>query len=172
MKRPKWDTARARQLLDEGWDTVAVADAVGVSVNALRSWMHRQNLKATKKTDTEPVPSADQQEQDPGGAPAGSELASAVELEGQSAKADARKLRPTLVPTSLIRAVATIREYGCYKYHDPENWRKVDPQRYRDALYRHLLAYLDDPEGVDEESGLPHLWHLACNAAFLIEMAE
>lgn len=70
MKRPKWDTARARQLLDEGWDTVAVADAVGVSVNALRSWMHRQNLKATKKTDTEPVPSADQQEQDPGGAPA------------------------------------------------------------------------------------------------------
>ena len=31
--------------------------------------------------------------------------------------------------SSLIRAVATIREYGCYKYHDPENWRKVDPQR-------------------------------------------
>lgn len=55
------------------------------------------------------------------------------------------------------------------KYHDPENWRSVEPQRYRDALYRHWLAYLEDPGGVDEESGLPHLWHLACNAAFLIE---
>ena len=172
MKRTKWDTARARQLLDEGWDTVEVADAVGVSVNTLRSWMRRQNLKDAKKADTDPAPSADQQEQDPDGVPAGSEPTRAVEPESQSAKADAGKLRPTLVPTSLIRAVATVREYGCYKYHDPENWRKVDPQRYRDALYRHLLAYLDDPEGVDEESGLPHLWHLACNATFLIEMAE
>jgi hypothetical protein len=26
--------------------------------------------------------------------------------------------------------------------------------------------------GVDEESGLPHLWHLACNIAFLIEMED
>lgn len=172
VKRTKWDTVRARQLLDEGRDAVAVAGAVGVSVNTLRSWMRRQNLKAAKKTDTEPAPSADQQEHDPDGAPAGSEPTRAVEPESQSAKADAGKLRPTLVPTSLIRAVATVREYGCYKYHDPENWRKVDPQRYRDALYRHLLAYLDDPEGVDEESGLPHLWHLACNVAFLIEMAE
>lgn len=88
----------------------------------------------------------------------------------QSIKADKGKLRLTLVPTSLITAVATVREYGCCKYHDPENWRKVDPQRYRDALYRHWLAYLADVNGVDVESGLPHLWHLACNAAFLIEL--
>ena len=88
---------------------------------------------------------------------------------GQTAKADAGKDRPTLVPTSLIRAVTAIREYGCRKYHDPENWRRVEPQRYRDAAYRHWLAYLDG-EKTDEESGLPHLWHLACNLAFLIEM--
>jgi hypothetical protein len=88
----------------------------------------------------------------------------------QSVKADGGKIRPTLVPSSLIRAVATVRGYGCEKYGDPENWRKVEPQRYRDALYRHLLAYVEDPHGVDAESGLPHLWHLACNAAFLIEM--
>ena len=87
----------------------------------------------------------------------------------QQAKADAGKPRPTLVPVSLIEAVATIREYGCEKYHDPENWRQVEPQRYRDALYRHWLAYLKG-EKCDLESGLPHLWHLACNAAFLIEM--
>ena len=87
-----------------------------------------------------------------------------------TAKADAGKPRPTLVPTSLIRAVTAVREYGTAKYHDPENWRTVEPQRYRDALYRHWLAYLEDPNGTDVESGLPHLWHVACNVAFLIEM--
>ena len=88
----------------------------------------------------------------------------------QSAKADMGKLRLTLVPIRLIQAVAAVREYGTKKYRDPENWRKVEPQRYRDALYRHWLAYLEEPAGVDEESGLPHLWHLACNAAVLIAL--
>lgn len=87
----------------------------------------------------------------------------------QQAKADAGKPRPTLTPVSLIDAVTAVRMYGNEKYHDSENWRKVEPQRYRDALYRHWLAYLKG-EKCDQESGLPHLWHLATNAAFLIEM--
>lgn len=87
----------------------------------------------------------------------------------QEAKADAGKPRPTLVPVSLINAVTAVREYGCQKYHAPENWRKVDKQRYKDAAYRHWLKYIDGEEN-DDESGLPHLWHLACNVAFLIEM--
>ena len=87
----------------------------------------------------------------------------------QQAKADAGKPRPTLVPVSLIEAVTAVRMYGNEKYHDPENWRQVEPQRYQDALYRHWLSYLKG-EKCDPESGLPHLWHLACNAAFLIEM--
>ena len=87
----------------------------------------------------------------------------------QEAKADAGKLRPTLVPVSLIMAVAAIREYGCNKYHDPDNWRRVEPERYRDAAYRHWLAYLYG-QHLDPESGLPHLWHCACNLAFLIEL--
>lgn len=87
----------------------------------------------------------------------------------QEAKADAGKLRPTLVPVSLITAVAAIREYGCKKYSDPDNWKRVEPQRYRDALYRHWLAYLEG-EYYDPESKMPHLWHIACNVAFLIEM--
>ena len=88
----------------------------------------------------------------------------------QQAKADAGKLKLTLVPRGIIRAVARIRMYGNEKYHDPENWRTVEIERYRDAAFRHFLSYLDDPHGVDEESGLPHLWHLACNVAFLVEM--
>lgn len=85
------------------------------------------------------------------------------------AKADAGKPRPTLVPVSLIEAVASIREYGVAKYHDPDNWKKVEPQRYKDAAYRHWLAYIKG-EKLDPESGLPHLHHCACNLAFLIEM--
>lgn len=87
----------------------------------------------------------------------------------EEAKADQGKVRPTLVPASLVWAVAKIREYGCKKYHDPENWKRVEPQRYKDALYRHLLAYFGGEKN-DQESGLPHLWHAACNIAFLIEM--
>ena len=52
---------------------------------------------------------------------------------------------------------------------DPENWRQVSDERYRNAAFRHFLAYLDDPKSVDQESGMPHLWHLACNIAFLCE---
>ena len=88
----------------------------------------------------------------------------------QTAKADAGKPRLTLVPRAIIWAVARIREYCNKKYKDPDNWKQVEPERYRDAAYRHFLAYLDDPKGRDEESGLPHLWHLACNIAFLCEM--
>ena len=93
-------------------------------------------------------------------------------INDQTAKADEGKLQLTLVPSGIIRAIARIRMYGNAKYPEggPDNWKQVEPERYWDALYRHLLAYLDDPEGVDAESGLPHLWHLACNAAFLIEM--
>ena len=91
-------------------------------------------------------------------------------LDDQSAKADSGKPRLTLVPRKIIWAIAKIRGYGCEKYTDPENWKRVSAERYRDAAYRHFMKYLDDPYGKDEESGFPHLWHLACNIAFLIEM--
>ena len=89
----------------------------------------------------------------------------------QKAKADQGKPCPSLCPVSLIEAVTAVRMFGLQKYHDPDNWKQVEPERYRDALYRHWLAYLKG-EKYDQESGLPHLWHLACNAAFLIEMEE
>lgn len=88
----------------------------------------------------------------------------------QTAKADSGKPQLTLVPRQILYCIAKVREYGTLKYKDPNNWKRVEPQRYRDAAFRHFLAYLDDPDGADEESGLPHLWHLACNIAFLCEM--
>lgn len=91
-------------------------------------------------------------------------------MSDQNVKADAGKLQLTLVPRQIIREIAKIRMYGCQKYHDPDNWKRVEIERYRDAAFRHFLAYLDDPSGVDEESGLPHLSHLATNIAFLCEL--
>ena len=90
----------------------------------------------------------------------------------QDAKADNGKAKLTLVPRRIIFDIARIREYGNQKYGDSENWKTVDVQRYRDAAFRHFLAYLDDPQGVDAESGLPHYWHLACNIAFICEMED
>lgn len=75
------------------------------------------------------------------------------------------------MPTDLIRAVAAVRQYGVQKYKQPDNWKRVESQRYRDAAFRHFLAYLDDPDSLDE-SGLPHLWHLATNIAFLIALEK
>ena len=89
----------------------------------------------------------------------------------QTIKTDAGKVRPTLVESSLIREVAKVRMYGVAKYGDRENWSKVEVERYRDALYRHWLAYLDG-ETVDKESGLSHLSHMACNLMFLIKLEE
>lgn len=88
----------------------------------------------------------------------------------QEAKADAGKPQLTLVPRQMLFDVARVREYGTRKYGDPDNWKQVEKQRYRDAAFRHFMSYLDDPHGVDEESGLTHLSHLACNIAFLCEM--
>ena len=88
----------------------------------------------------------------------------------QEVKKDAGKLQLTLVPTQIINDIARIRMYGVEKYKDPENWKRVEIERYKDAAFRHWLAYLNNPASVDEESGLPHLWHLACIIAFLCDM--
>lgn len=88
----------------------------------------------------------------------------------QTAKADAGKPRLTLVPRKIIWAIAKVREFGTKKYKDSDNWKRVTAERYRDALFRHLLAYLDDPNGKDPESGLPILWHVATNVAFLVDL--
>lgn len=96
-----------------------------------------------------------------------------VEENNQEAKADAGKLKLTLVPTKIIECIARVRMYAVSKkYKDPENWKKVEVERYRDAAFRHWLAYLNDPDGVDEESGLKHLDHVACNIAFLCELED
>ena len=90
----------------------------------------------------------------------------------QQAKADQGKPCPSLCPVSLIDAVTAVRMFGLKKYHDPDNWRRVEPERYHQAMLRHILAAWNDPYKVDPESGLPHIAHVATNIAFLLEMRE
>ena len=87
-------------------------------------------------------------------------------------KADTGKAPVSLVPTGIIWAIARVRDYGLKKYPKTgrEGWKNIDKNRIRDAFLRHVLRYIDDPEGVDEESGLPHRAHAACNLAFLCEL--
>lgn len=91
-------------------------------------------------------------------------------MNDQTAKADSGKLQISLVPTQIIKDIAEVRMYGTAKYHDPANWRRVEKQRYIDALLRHLIAYLDEPNGVDKESGIKHYKHAACNMAFICQL--
>ena len=90
----------------------------------------------------------------------------------QTAKADAGKLELDLVPTQILRDIAEVRMYGNKKYGDPNNWKKVELRRYINALMRHALAFLEDNDGVDEESRIKHYKHMACNMAFICHMMK
>lgn len=90
----------------------------------------------------------------------------------QTCKYDAEKPKPSLVPTQIIRDIARVRAYGNAKYDDADSWRGVDPQRYIDALYRHMLDFEDNPMSKDAESGIEHYKHIACNVAFLCEILK
>jgi hypothetical protein len=84
-------------------------------------------------------------------------------------KHDGGKLRLDLVPPELIEAVGAVMTHGAEKYGEG-SYRNVKPKRYRAALMRHICKWLKNPYGKDEDSGLPHLWHIACNVAFLLEL--
>lgn len=90
----------------------------------------------------------------------------------QEAKADKGKLRISLVPTQIIKDIAQIRMYGTDKYGSSENWRRVEVERYIDAMLRHLLEFLKDWYSKDEESGIEHYKHAECNMAFISELLE
>ena len=91
-------------------------------------------------------------------------------MNDQTAKADAGKLEISQVPMQIVRDIAEVRMFGNKKYGDPNNWKTVELRRYVDAMLRHTLAFVEDPTGVDEESGIPHYKHAECNWAFISEM--
>lgn len=96
----------------------------------------------------------------------------AVKDAEQEAKLDDGKMRISIVPLQIVSDIAEVREYGIKKYSDPDNWKRVEIERYANALFRHFQAFLRDPASVDDESGIEHYKHMACNMAFICELMK
>lgn len=75
-----------------------------------------------------------------------------------------------LMPEALAGLVAVM-EYGDKKYSDKKNkgWMKYNPDEILDSMLRHASA-IKNGEELDEESGLPHSYHMLFNAAVFIEV--
>ena len=85
----------------------------------------------------------------------------------EGVKFDSGKRRVDLVPTEAINALADILTAGAVKYGE-HNWRHgMDWSRVYGAAQRHMLAFWGGDD-IDDESGMPHLWHALTNIAFLV----
>ena len=89
-------------------------------------------------------------------------------------KHDKGKPQLALFPKEAMEAVCEIMEFGANKYGQG-TWDRVEAIRYINAAARHLYAMQSKDENgkecidlskVDSESGLEHLYHLACNVVY------
>ena len=88
-------------------------------------------------------------------------------LNGDFVKKDYGKLQWSLLPFEELKDVVKVLMRGAEKY-SPDNWKKCDNvTRYKDALMRHVIAYVSG-EKIDSEFGLSHLAHAVCNCLFLM----
>lgn len=82
-------------------------------------------------------------------------------------KDDTGKPAYHLIAPEMLEALAVVLEFGARKY-EPRNWEKgMSWSRCFGALMRHMWAWWHG-EGVDQETGLSHLWHAACCLMFLL----
>lgn len=76
-----------------------------------------------------------------------------------------------LPPTALLYMGAVMEdgaaEYGLFNWRDSP----VDISIYFDALFRHM-CWFRDGELLDAKSGLPHMAHIAANAAIILDAME
>ena len=97
----------------------------------------------------------------------------AIEKHNKAMKFDGDKVRQELLMQgcpNAIEGVSKVLTFGAAKYA-AHSWKQLENnvERYTGALYRHMNA-IDRGEEVDPESGLPHIYHVACNAMFLAEL--
>lgn len=85
----------------------------------------------------------------------------------EGVKHDDDKVRIDLVDPQMIFGIAHVLGFGAKKYEE-NNWAKgINYNRLYRALIGHMHAWWMG-EDLDEESGLPHLWHAGCCLMFLI----
>lgn len=91
-----------------------------------------------------------------------------IKKEELGRKENKGKIRPSLLPITELKEVIRVFEYGVEKY-SINNWKHVkDPvNEYSNALYRHLLDYLEG-EKKASDSNLSHLAHICANALILM----
>ena len=75
-----------------------------------------------------------------------------------------------------LEGLCTVAQYGKIKYSEGNgnvNFKEVPDaiKRYKDAMVRHMMAYLKG-ENIDKESLCPHLFHLLWNVGAIIELDE
>ena len=83
-------------------------------------------------------------------------------------KQDNNKIIASEVTPRFILGTAKVLTFGAKKY-ERGNWIKMteeDRVRINDSLLRHTYSYLSG-EKLDPETGLSHLYHMACNLMFL-----
>jgi hypothetical protein len=80
------------------------------------------------------------------------------------------KLKVSLIPPRALISIAKVREFGVSKYKDAWSWVDlVKVEDLQEAIDRHQLK-IKLGETLDDESGLPHSWHIACSAAMICEL--
>lgn len=81
-------------------------------------------------------------------------------------KDDSEKSRVDLIDAEFLEGLGDVLRFGASKYN-AENWRGgISYSRLLGACFRHLIAIMRK-EDVDRESGLGHVFHLACSVMFL-----
>lgn len=88
----------------------------------------------------------------------------------EAVKYDGGKPRMDLIPPEVMLALGAVLAVGAKKYSG-RNWELgCDWGRIDAALKRHLIAW-EAGQDCDPETGLPHLWQVLTNAAFLVTYA-
>lgn len=93
-----------------------------------------------------------------------------MKVDGSGLRDNKGKVPLELVPPSLVFAVGEVLKVGAAKYA-PRNWESGMPwSTVSGCALRHFFKWLSPLHSdLDEETGLNHLWHVACNIAMLIE---
>jgi Domain of unknown function (DUF5664) len=90
---------------------------------------------------------------------------------GMAKRFNSGKTRFSLIPVKAEEAESKVWTMGAEKYGE-RNWEKGLPfLSVIDSMLRHIKAY-QKGETIDSESGQPHMAHIRCNAAMLIEYQE
>jgi hypothetical protein len=90
---------------------------------------------------------------------------------GARANKDKPKVSMVFEAKNAILGCASVLTFGCEKYARANWLQGMEHTGLMDSLLRHVAAW-QAGEDIDDDSGLPHVDHILCNALFLSEMTH